>query len=91
MNKPELAAVVAEQLGLTKKETERILTCAFESISAALADGEKVQIAGFGAFETKERGPHIGRNPKTGELVEVPATRAAVFKAGKKLKEKVAD
>ena len=91
MNKPELAAVVAEQLGLTKKETERILTCAFDSISAALADGEKVQIAGLGAFETKERGPHIGRNPKTGELVEVPATRAAVFKAGKKLKEKVAD
>ena len=91
MNKPELAAAVAEQLGLTKKETERILTCAFEVISDALAEGEKVQIAGFGAFETKERSPHIGRNPKTGEPVEVPATRAAVFKAGKKLKERVAD
>ena len=91
MNKPELAAVVAEQLGLTKKETERVITCAFEAISAALAHGEKVQIAGFGAFETKERNPHIGRNPKTGEAVEIPATKAAVFKAGKKLKEKVAD
>ena len=90
MNKTELIAAVAERTGMTKKDTERVVTCAFDAIAAALAEGEKVQLAGFGAFETKEREARTGRNPKTGEAIEISASRTPVFRAGKGLKDKVA-
>lgn len=89
MNKPELVAAIAEKTGLTKKDAEQYLSATVEVISDALAKGEKVQLSGFGVFETREREACIRRNPKTGEPVEVPATRVPVFKAGKLLKEKV--
>ena len=90
MNKTELVAAIAEKAGLTKKDAEQVLTATFEVISDAMAKGEKVQVAGFGAFEVKTREARTCRNPKTGEAVEVGASRVPAFKAGKVLKEKVA-
>ncbi len=90
MNKAELVAAVAEKAGLSKKDSEKAINAAFDSITAALAGGEKVQLVGFGAFEVKERNARIGRNPKTKEEIEIPASRVAVFKAGKALKDSVA-
>ena len=90
MNKTELIAAVAERTGMTKKDTEQVVTCVFDAIAAALAEGEKVQLAGFGVFEAKEREARTGRNPKTGEAIEIPASRTPVFKARKGLKDKVA-
>ncbi len=90
MNKAELVAAVAEKAGLSKKDSEKAINAAFDSITAALVDGEKVQLVGFGAFEVKERNARVGRNPKTKEEIEIPASRVAVFKAGKALKDSVA-
>ncbi|MDO5002198.1 MAG: HU family DNA-binding protein [Eubacteriales bacterium] len=90
MNKAELVAAVAEKAGLSKKDSEKAINAAFDSITAALAGGEKVQLVGFGAFEVKERNARVGRNPKTKEEIEIPASRVAVFKAGKALKDSVA-
>ena len=90
MNKAELVAAVAEKAGLSKKDSEKAINAAFDSITAALAGGEKVQLVGFGAFEVKERNARVGRNPKTTEEIEIPASRVAVFKAGKALKDSVA-
>ena len=90
MNKAELAAVVAEKTGLSKKDSEKAVNVAFETITATLAAGEKVQLVGFGAFEVKERPARTGRNPQTKEAIEIPASRVATFKVGKALKEAVA-
>ena len=90
MNKSELIAVTAENTGLTKKDTERVLNAALDAITAAMGSHEKVQLSGFGTFETKEREARIGRNPHTGEAVEIPATRVPGFKASKTLKDTVA-
>ena len=90
MNKAELVAAVAEKAGLSKKDSEKAINAAFDSITAALAGGEKVQLVGFGAFEVKERNARVGRNPKTKEEIEIPASRVPQFKAGKLLKESVA-
>lgn len=90
MNKTELIAIAAENAGLTKKDTERILNAALEAISQALVRGEKVQLSGFGTFETKDREARIGRNPHTKEAVEIPATRVPAFKASKALKDNIA-
>jgi len=90
MNKAELVSAVAEKAGLSKKDSEKAINAAFESITAALVAGEKVQLVGFGGFEVKERGARVCRNPKTKEEVQVPATRVASFKAGKALKDAVA-
>ena len=90
MNKTELIAIAAENAGLTKKDTERILNAALEAISQALVRGEKVQLSGFGTFETKDREARIGRNPHTKEAVEIPATRVPAFKASKALKDTIA-
>ena len=90
MNKAELVAAVEEKAGLSKKDSEKAINAAFDSITAALAGGEKVQLVGFGAFEVKERNARVGRNPKTKEEIEIPASRVAVFKAGKALKDSVA-
>ena len=89
MNKAELIAAVAEKTGLSKKDSEKAINAAFDTITEALAAGDKVQLVGFGAFEVKERGARIGRNPKTKEEIEIPASRVASFKVGKALKEAV--
>ena len=89
MNKAELVAAVAEKTGLSKKDSEKAVNAAFETISAALVKGDKVQLVGFGSFETKERNARIGRNPRTKEEIEIPASRVPAFKAGKALKDAV--
>ena len=90
MNKTELISIAAESAGLTKKDTERVLNAAIDAITVALAKGEKVQLSGFGTFETKDREPRVGRNPHTREAIEIPATRVPTFKASKSLKDTVA-
>ena len=89
MNKTELIAAVAEKAGMSKKDSEKAVNAAFDTITEALAAGDKVQLVGFGAFEVKERGARIGRNPKTKEEIEIPASRVASFRVGKALKEAV--
>ena len=89
MNKTELGAAVAEKTGMSKKDSEKAVNAAFDSITEALAAGEKVQLVGFGAFEVKERNARVGRNPKTKETIEIPASRVASFKVGKALKDAV--
>ena len=89
MTKNELTAVVAERTGITKKDAEKILSITFDTITTELAQGQKVQIAGFGVFETKDREARPGRNPLTGENIQIPASRNPVFKAGKALKDAV--
>ena len=90
MNKAELVAAVAEKTALSKKDSEKAVNAAFEAIIAALVGGDKVQLVGFGAFEVKERNARVGRNPKTKEEIQIPASRVPVFKAGKALKDVVA-
>ena len=90
MNKTELIASVAESAGLTKKDTERVINAAIDAITEALAKGDKVQLSGFGTFETKTREARIGRNPRTKEEIHIPATRVPDFKASKALKDTVA-
>ena len=90
MNKTELIAIAAENTGMTKKDTERVLNAALDAITLALVRGEKVQLSGFGTFETKDREARVGRNPHTKEAVEIPATRVPAFKASKVLKDNIA-
>ena len=90
MNKTELIAAAAESTGLTKKDTERVINAAIDAITAALVQGDKVQISGFGAFEAKTREARVGRNPHTKEEIHIPATRVPSFKASKALKDIVA-
>ena len=90
MNKTELIAVAAEKSGMTKKDAERLLNAALDTVAATLAEGEKVQLSGFGIFEAKTREARVGRNPRTKESIEIPATRTPVFKASKALKDTVA-
>ena len=89
MNKNELIAAVSESAGLTKKDTERVINAAFDTISAQLAAGNRVQLTGFGIFEVKQRQARVGRNPRTKEPVEIPASKSPVFKPSKALKEAV--
>ena len=89
MNKTELIAAAAESAGLTKKDTERVVNAAIDAITACLTKGEKVQISGFGTFETKTREARVGRNPHTKEEIHIPATRVPAFKASKALKDTV--
>ena len=89
MNKLELIAVVAERSGISKKDAERVLNAAIDTISATVAKGERVQLSGFGTFEAKERSPRMGRNPHTKESIEIPATRVPSFKPSKNLKDMV--
>lgn len=90
MNKTELISAAAEKAGLSKKDTERVLNAAIDSVVASLVKGERVQISGFGIFEIKERAARVGRNPHTKESIEIPATRTPAFKASKALKDTVA-
>jgi integration host factor subunit beta len=87
MTKAELVEEVARAAELNKREAEVIVETVFDSIIGALHKGEKVELRGFGSFRTRERGPRRGRNPKTGEPVDVPAKRVPYFKPGKELKE----
>ena len=89
MNKAELIAAVAEKATLSKKDSEAAVNAALEAITAALQDGDKVQLVGFGSFEVKKRAARTGRNPRTKEVVEIPASQVPVFKAGKALKDAV--
>ena len=90
MNKAELIHAVADTVDVSKKDAEAVITAALDAITAALQEGEKVQLVGFGSFEVKARAARIGRNPKTKESIEIPASRVPVFKAGKALKDAVA-
>ena len=90
MNKMELISAIAEKAELSKKDAEKALTAVVESISEALQTGDKVQLIGFGSFEVKNREARIGRNPKTKEAIEIPASRAPVFKPSKALKDSLA-
>ena len=90
MNKTELVAAVAEKSGLSKKDAERVDSATFETITAQLTKGEKVQISGFGIFEVKSREARVGRNPRTKEAIEIPASKAPVFKPSKALKDTLA-
>ena len=83
MTKAELVEKVANQIKLTKKQTEIIVNTVFQSITNSLAEGEKVELRGFGSFRIRERNSRVGRNPKSGEKVEVPAKKVPFFKAGK--------
>ena len=90
MNKTELIAAVAEKTGLTKKDAERAVNAALEAVTAELTAGGRVQLAGFGIFETKTRQARTGRNPKTKEAIQIPASTSVAFKASKTLKDAVA-
>lgn len=90
MNKATLIATVADRTGMTHKDTEAVLNCALNTITAALAADDRVQLSGFGVFEAKERKARTGRNPHTGEAVEIEATKVPAFKASKALKDAVA-
>ena len=89
MNKTELIAAVAERTDVTKKDAERVVSATFDTIAAQLAAGEKVQVTGFGIFEVKEREARVGRNPRTLEEIQIPASRQPAFKASKTLKDAV--
>ena len=88
-NKQELIAKVAESADLTKKNAEKAVNAVFASVSEFLAKGEKVQLIGFGTFETRERAAREGRNPQTGDSIKIAATTVPAFKAGKALKDAV--
>ena len=89
MNKTELVAGVAEKAGLTKKDAEKAVNALFDCVQQALAGGEKVQLIGFGTFEVKKRAARKGRNPRTGQDIEIPASSSPSFKVGKALKDAV--
>ena len=89
MNKTELIAAVAEKSGVSKKDAERVVNAAFDTIAQTLRNDEKVQISGFGIFEVKAREARVGRNPRTKEEIQIPATRLPAFKASKALKDSV--
>lgn len=90
MNKAELINVVSEAAEVSKKDAEVVITATLDAITDALKEGEKVQLVGFGSFEVKARAARVGRNPKTKEPIEIPASKVPVFKAGKALKDTVA-
>lgn len=89
MNKTDLINAVAEKSELSKKDAAKAVDAVFESIQTALANGDKVQLIGFGNFEVRERAARKGRNPQTGEEIEIAASKVPGFKPGKDLKEAV--
>jgi DNA-binding protein HU-beta len=89
MNKAELVNAMATDTGLTKKDVESVLNSFVNVVSDELAKNEKVQLVGFGTFETRERAARTGRNPQTGEELKIAASTVPAFKAGKALKDKV--
>ena len=87
MNKTELVPAMAEQTNLSKKDAEAALKAFIDVVSEELKKGEKVQLVGFGTFEVSERAAREGRNPQTGETMEIKASKTPKFKAGKALKD----
>ncbi len=87
MNKAELIAAVAEKADLSKKDAEKAVKALTDVISEELVKGEKIQLVGFGTFEVSERAAREGRNPRSGEVMNIPASRTPKFKAGKALKD----
>ncbi len=89
MTKAELAGRVADKIHLTKKQTETIVNILFACITDALKEGDKVELRGFGSFRTRSRNAREGRNPKTGDTVQIPSKKVPFFKTGKELREVV--
>ncbi|MBD5459060.1 MAG: HU family DNA-binding protein [Lachnospiraceae bacterium] len=87
MNKTELVAAMADQAGLSKKDTEKALKAFTDVVADELKKGGKVQLVGFGTFEVSERAAREGRNPQSGAVMKIPASKAPKFKAGKALKD----
>ena len=88
-NKQDLIAKVAETAELSKKQAALVVATVFDTIAESLANGEKVQLIGFGGFEVRERAERKGRNPQTGAEIVIPASKVPAFKAGKALKDAV--
>ena len=89
MNKTDLINNISDKSGLTKKDVESVLNSFLSEVTDALAGGDKVQLIGFGTFETRKRAGRTGRNPQTGIAIEIPESTVPAFKAGNKLKEAV--
>lgn len=89
MNKTDLIEKVAETSEVSKKDAAKVVDALFDSIKGALSSGDNVQIIGFGTFETRERSARKGRNPQTGQEINIPASKVPAFKAGKALKDAV--
>jgi DNA-binding protein HU-beta len=89
MTKAELVSAIAQAAGITKKEADAALKAAVQAVSEALQRGERVAIPGFGIFSVKERAPRKGRNPRTGEVINIPARKVVVFRPAKDLRESV--
>ncbi len=89
MNKTELVDAIAKETGLSKKDSEKAVKALTESISKELKKKNKVQLVGFGTFETSKRAARVGKNPQTGEEIKIPAAVVPKFKAGKALKDAV--
>ncbi len=87
MTKADLVERVANEADMTKKDAEQLVEIIFDTIISTLNKGEKIELRGFGSFRLRERDARKGRNPKTGEAVDIPAKRVAYFKPGKELKE----
>ncbi|MDD6563848.1 MAG: HU family DNA-binding protein [Clostridiales bacterium] len=89
MKKQELVAAISQEAEISKKDADRALTAAINAITKALADGDKIQLVGFGTFEVRERAARTGKNPRTGEMIDIAASKVPAFKAGRALKDAV--
>lgn len=87
MKKTELIAAIAEQSGLSKKDAEKALNATLDTIIKAVAEGDKIQLTGFGTFEQRQRNARTGVDPRTGNSIEIPASKVPAFKAGKGFKD----
>ncbi|MBR4123506.1 MAG: HU family DNA-binding protein [Clostridia bacterium] len=89
MNKTELIAIIAEKAEISKKDADKALAAFVDTVADSLKKGDKIQLVGFGTFETRERAARTGINPQTGKKIEIAASKNPVFKAGKALKDAV--
>lgn len=89
MNKAELIIAVSDKSGMTRKDTEKVVASFLETVTETLKAGDKVQLVGFGTFEAKDRAARKGHNPMTGEEIDIPASKAPSFKAGKAFKDAI--
>jgi len=87
MNKTELISEISEKVEMSKKDTERVLAATLETIASALMRGDNVQLVGFGTFEVKDRAARTGRNPQTGDAIQIAASKIPSFKPSKALKD----
>ena len=90
MNKTELVAAIAAKAEVSKKDAENVLNAFIDTVGSTLKSGDKIQLVGFGTFETRERAARKGKNPQTGAVIDIPAATVPAFKAGKALKEIIA-